>query len=502
MIGSRTELGEALVNWKKVVLILGALALAGAGVYFVRGRSSPKTSQRELPTAEARRMDMEIVAEASGLLEPIRVVEVKSKASGEVLRVLVETGSKVAQGDLLTEIDPRDVQNALIQAEADLESARVRLKTVDAQRQRMEALRATGVVTQQELETAVDAAATARAAAVRAETNLQLARERRKDVTIRAPIAGTILERTLEPGQIIASATTNVSGGTTLFKMADMSEMQVRTKVDETDIGKLRPGLEARVALEAYPGRSFIGEVVKIEPQAVVEQNVTLFPVLIRLKNPEGLLKPGMNAEVSVEIASREDVVTIPNTAVVSPREAASAAAVLGLDEAAVRATLRPPGASPSAGPALETSPECAELLERLKTDGGPAELSEADRERLRACRPAAAAEGGGRGSRSRGGQGQQRGGNPDRRPGVVFVQQAGGPQPRRVMLGLSDWENTEILSGLEAGEKVLLVSVAQLQQQQQQTLERMRQRSGGVIPGAGGSTRGGGGGAGGGGRR
>jgi glutamate-ammonia-ligase adenylyltransferase len=111
--------------------------------------------------------------------------------------------------------------------------------------------------------------------------------------------------------------------------------------VDETDIGKIHPGQQARVSLEAYPGRTFTGEVVKIEPQAVVEQNVTLFPVLIRMKNPEGLLKPGMNAEVGVEIASREDVVTVPNTAVVSPREAISAAAALGLDEAAVRATLR-----------------------------------------------------------------------------------------------------------------------------------------------------------------
>jgi HlyD family secretion protein len=494
------------VNWKKVVLILGVLALAGAGVYFVRGRAAAKTPQRELPTAEAKRMDMEIVAEASGLLEPIRVVEVKSKASGEVLRVLVETGNPVKQGDLLTEIDPRDVQNALVQAEADVESAQVKMKTVEAQRQRMEALRATGVVTQQELETAVDAAATARATAVRAETNLQLARERRKDVTIRAPIDGIILERTIEPGQIIASATTNVSGGTTLFKMADMSEMQVRTKVDETDIGKIRPGLEARVSLEAYPSRTFTGEVVKIEPQAVVEQNVTLFPVLIRLKNPEGLLKPGMNAEVGVQIASRADVVTVPNTAVVSPREAASAATALGLDEASVRATLRPPGAGPSNGqggseaPAAP-SPECAALFERLKTDAGTPSLSDEDREKLRACRPEGMAEGGGRGGRFRGGQGQQRGANADRRPGVVFVQlQDGSPQPRRVMLGLSDWENTEVLNGLEAGEKVLLVTVAQLQQQQQQSLDRMRQRTGGVIPGAGGGARGGGGGGGGGG--
>jgi HlyD family secretion protein len=466
-------------NSKKVALIIGALALVAAGVYFVRGRPAQKSSQRELPTAEAKRLDLEVVAEASGLLEPIRVVEVKSKASGEVLRVLVETGSKAAQGDLLTEIDPRDVQNVLTQAEADLESARVRLKTVEAQRQRMEALRATGVVTQQELETAVDAAATARASLVRAETNLQLARERRKDVTIRAPIAGTILERTIEPGQIIASATSNVSGGTTLFKMADMAEMQVRAKIDETDIGKIHPGQEARVSLEAYPGRNFIGEVVKIEPQAVVEQNVTLFPVLIRLKNPEGLLKPGMNAEVSIEIASREDVVTVPNTAVVSPREAVSAAAALGLDEAAVRATLRPGGSSPAGGQEQQTGNQGQPPGAQVQQANAQGQQPNGQEQQTGSPR-------------------RQRGGNPDRRPGVVFVQQEGGPQPRRVILGLSDWENSEVISGLEAGEKVLLVSVAQLQQQQQQSVERMRQRTGGVIPGAGGGARGGGGGGGG----
>jgi HlyD family secretion protein len=515
------------VNWKKLIVVLGVLALAGAAVYFVRGGSKPKTPEKQLPTAAAKRMDLAIVAEASGLLEPIRVVEVKSKASGEVQRVLVETGTRVEQGALLTEIDPRDVQNALSQAEADLESARVRLQTVDAQRKRMEELRASGVVTQDELETSVDASATARAAMVRADTNLQLARIRRQDVTIRAPIAGTILEKAIEPGQIIASATSNVSGGTTLFKMADLSEMQVRAKVDETDIGKIQPGMEARVSLEAYPNRSFTGEVVKIEPQAVVEQNVTLFPVLIRLKNSEGLLKPGMNAEVSIEVASRNGVVAIPNTAVASMREAGSAAAALGLDEQAVRAQLRPggggspgagdpsgaggapgaggasgAGAPPGAGapsaegaPAAAPSPECAALLERVRSGGGFSSLSEEDREKLRACRPAGMATEASFRTRGGGGSRESRGGNADRRPGVIFVQQEGGPQPRRVMLGLSDWDNTEVISGLQEGEQVYLISVAQLQQQQQQSLDRMRQRTGGIIPGAGGGgPRGGGG--------
>ncbi|EAU66688.1 efflux transporter, RND family, MFP subunit [Stigmatella aurantiaca DW4/3-1] len=436
----------------------------------MRSRAEKPAPGSNLPTTTAERRNLEVVAEASGLLEPIRIVEVKSKASGEVLRVLFETGQRAEQGALLAEIDPRDVQNALTQAEADLESARVTLSTVTAQRERMEALRASGVVTQQEYETAINSAATARATQVRTQTNLQLARERRLDVTIRAPIGGTILSRSVEPGQIIASATSNVSGGTTLFTMADLSEMQVRAKIDETDIGKIYAGQPARVTLEAYPGRTFTGNVVKVEPQAVVEQNVTLFPVLIRLKNPEGLLKPGMNAEVAIEIASRRDVVTIPTTSVVEGRQVAATATLLGLDPVAVRAELQPPGGRPR-GEAPAAS-----------ADGGAADGETAD---------GGTADGGvapesPRNTRQRG--------NADTRFGVVFIQDAAGLRARRVTLGLSDWEYTEVVSGLEAGEQVLQVSTAQMQQQQQKDLDRFKQRAGGVIPGSGGGgPRGGG---------
>src|SRR5690625_7214304 len=93
---------------------------------------------------------------------------------------------------------------------------------------------------------------------------------------------------------------------TTLLEMADLSQMHVRTLVDEVDVGKIVPGLSARVTVSAYPNRVFVGEVLKIEPQAVVEQNVTMFHVLIQLDNRDGLLKPGVNAEVAVEIRSGE----------------------------------------------------------------------------------------------------------------------------------------------------------------------------------------------------
>ena len=121
---------------------------------------------------------------------------------------------------------------------------------------------------------------------VKAETNHELAQLRLDDVIIRAPLAGTVLEKNVEEGQVIQSASQNVSGGTTLVVMADLKLMQVRTLVDETDMGGIRPGMQATVTVEAYPAERFVGTVEKIEPKALVEQNVTMFAVLISIQNP------------------------------------------------------------------------------------------------------------------------------------------------------------------------------------------------------------------------
>lgn len=428
-----------------VILLLGAAAVA---VSATRGESAGGGATGEVrpPLFTAELGDLEVLAEAPGTVEPIRTVEVKSRASGEVLRVHAETGDRVERGQLLAEIDPRDVQNALDQAIADLESAEVQASTSEANRARMETLRQASVITQQEYEGAVQAAAIARAAVVRARTDLQLAREQRNDVVIRAPIAGTIITDNVEPGQIIASATGNVSGGTVLFTMADLASMQVRTLVDESDIGQIAPALPARVTVEAYPGRTFAGEVHKVEPQAVVSQNVTTFPVLVRLSNPEGLLKPGMNAEVAVEVASRRGVVVIPNGALVAPRDVASAAAALGVDPVSL---VGGDGGEEAAG----SSSLAAGGPPQAGADVGPGER-----------RPVA----------------------------VVFVPDARGLQARRVVLGVGDWERTEVIEGLQAGETVLDVAGVQLQHAQQEELDDRRQARPRMIGPSGGRGAGG----------
>jgi HlyD family secretion protein len=391
---------------------------------------------------------------------------VKSRASGEVLRVLVETGDDVEQGALLVEIDPRDVRLEHEQASADLELARVRSQITESRRDRMTTLRADNLVTQEEHDAALEAAADARSALIRAQTNLALAKEKLGDVTIRAPIKGTVIEKTVEPGQIIASATGNVSGGTTLLKLADLAEIRLRALIDETDIGRISPGQAAQVTVEAHAGRTFEGEIEKIEPLAVVDQNVTMFPVLVRLANPARLLKPGMNAEVSIEVARREDVVVVPNTAIVNPRDVRRTARLLGVDESAAGGRSGNGSGTRNGG-----RPEG-------RSGGAPGDAS--------AGQSAGAPSGASDRTAQRPSEGSAREG----RAAVVFVRGASGPEARPVQLGVGDWDRTEVLAGLEPGEEVVRVTVAELQEQQASATQRMRERfgGGGMITTGGGS--------------
>ena len=190
-----------------------------------------------LATATVERRGMRVTAESNGELEPVLKVEVKSKASGEILQLFADSGDEVEQGTTLAEIDPRDVNNAYEGAVADLDVARARSEIAQRQLDRSKELLDSMVITAREYEQTDLEYANARAGLVRAETNHELARLRRADVLITAPMSGTILEKLVEYGQVIQSATQNVSGGTTLFIMANLDNMRVRTFVDEEDVG-------------------------------------------------------------------------------------------------------------------------------------------------------------------------------------------------------------------------------------------------------------------------
>ena len=490
----------------------GATLLVPLFVACGTGEGGEDTS---VQTAAVVRGDLMITAEATGSVEPIRKVEVTSKASGEVTRLYVDIGDEVEPGALLAEVDPRDVKNAFDQAEADLEVAQARLGISQAQLDRSEELLQSGVISTQEHESRVLDFANSRATLVRAETNYELSQLRLDDVIIRAPLAGTVLEKNVEEGQVIQSASQNVSGGTTLMVMADLKSMQVRTLVDETDMGDIRPGMQANVTVEAYPQERFVGIVEKIEPQALVQQNVTMFPVIVQLDNSSGLLRPGMNAEVEIELAQATGVLLIPNNAVVTPEDAQPAAMVLGLDAEAIDTRSlfaglggggdRGVGARGQGGGPGSGRPGAGQRRRGAGggggTPGGAAFDSvraliasgEISQDSARALLPELAARFSGRGAGAgaggfpgsggleQGGQrepgGEDAAGWPrETRRAVVFVMAEDGTiEPHGVMIGLNDWDFTEVVSGLEEGDLIAVVGAAQLRASQDEFLDRMR---------------------------
>lgn len=461
---------------------ISVLALTVASAACSTGESAPAAA---FQTASAQRGDLRITAEATGTVEPIRTVEVKSKAGGEILEMLVDVGDEVQPGTLLARVDPRDVQNRFDQAEADLEVAKASHENARAQFERNQQLLQAGVITQQEFESSNLQWANAQASLTRAQTNFELAELQLADVTIRAPLAGTILTRNVEEGSVIQSASGNVSGGTALFTMAELSSMRVRTLVDETDLGDLKAGMSASVTVEAYPDRTFRGAVEKIEPQAVVQSNVTMFPVIISLDNSSGLLKSGMNAEVEILIDQATDALLIPNNTVVTMQDAPAAAAALGLgadiiDVQALRASL-PSATGGGGGAAAGQGAGGAARLDSLRAQVERGEISQ---DSVRALMAGMRAAGGFQRSAVPADPAQPR-------PAVVFVMgPQGTPQPRAVMIALNDWDNTQVVSGLEEGEEITVIGAAQLQAAQAAQLQQMRDRMGGGGPFPGGGRR------------
>lgn len=467
------------------------------------------------------RRNIVVSAQANGTIQPDTVVEVKSKASGEILEMKVETGATVSRGQLLVRVDQRSPRNTLNQAEAALDVAKARLQNADAQKRRSDELFKSQSITEQEHESAVLALANAKAEVINAQVSVENARIAMEDTDVLSPITGTVIAKNVERGQVISSPTRDVGGGTVLLKMADLSLVQVRTLVDETDIGKIRPGLRATVTVDAYPNQPFNGEVLKVEPQAETLQNVTMFPVLVRIDNRNGLLKPGMNADVELHIGRRDSVLAVPNAALRTQRDVSSAAQVLGISTeqlapmleaaqkvadsaraAAARATAptdstkkdstaaggqRPAGGNSMQTPDGRTIPlpdgvtqEQVRSIFRKRFSGET--LTPREQQIMQQVqRNFGGGRGGPGGGRPRTSNGDfQFGGNY-----IVFVLRNNVPTPVMVRTGLTDLDYSEIVTGLAPTDSVLVLPSASLVQSQEEFKNRMTNMTGGgAVPG------------------
>ncbi len=505
----------------------------------------------EVPTQAAEVRDITVSVSATGTLRPVRIVQVKSKAAGEILRMPAELGDRVETGALIAQIDTETLDQELAQAQADLESAQVRLDVAERQYDRAQTLSEQDLVSMQDLDTSEQNYTTAKGSLLRAQAEIKLREERLDDATVRAPNAGTIISKTVEEGVIIQSSINSVQGGTTLVEMADLSVLEVRTLVDEIDIGRVKPGLPVEMTVEAYPERKFLGEVIKIAPQAVVQNQVTTFPVLSRVGNREGLLLPGMNADVEVVIHRRERVIAVPNESVKTMDDAGTVAELLSIafDEDQLRSggTMLASGGGDAAAGGVMASAAYADEARPGKPgddDSGDADedfdfdrmqsmsreerreymdgLSDEQRAKMReqmasrfgnrsggsggsggGFRPGGGGSGGpptgGSGGADHGGggfgggnAGGDRAGNTvsmdafgiGRAPqaAVVFVMADEQMEPRQVMMGVQDWEFTEIVSGLHPGDEVVLLPSTSLLMSQQALRDRFSRFS--SIPG------------------
>jgi HlyD family secretion protein len=507
----------------KRLLTAAALALGLAACK----KAQPAVLYEKVPV---ERRDITVTASASGTIQPILTVQVKSQASGAITEMRVQTGDDVRPGQVLAMIDPRLPKSALDQAKANLDVARASYQNAATQFAREDTLYKSQAVTQTEFESARVTFAQAKASLVNAQANLSDAQIAYDQTRVKAPLAGTIIQKQVELGTVISSPTRDVGGGTVLFQMANLDTVQVQSMVDETDIGKVQPGLPVTITVDAFPNRPFQGTVLKIEPQATVQQNVTMFPVLVNITNTEHLLKPGMNAEVEIHVGQRQGVLAIPNAALRTQRDVASAAQVLGLNPQDVQAQLAaapPParmggdtavrtgtslgqagapggrpadpatrsGARDSAKPAANvftmadgrqiplptgvTAEQVRAAMQKRLTGG---ELSPAEQTMLRQV---FSQFGGGRG-----GQGGGFGGSGMRRSNnfsgnyIVFALRNGKPTPVNIRTGLTDLDYVEVANGLAEKDTVLLLPSASLVQSQQDMKNRFQNMTGGGLPG------------------
>ena len=496
------------MNRRIPAALLAALSLAAAC-------KKAETAQvyEKIPV---ERRDIIVSASAAGAIQPIVTVDVKSKASGEIIAMPVETGDEVAPGRLLAKIDPRIPQANLEQAQAALEVAKAQVTNAKAQLARSDTLFKTQAITQTEYEAAKLNYAQAYAQLVNAQTNLQSAKDAMEDTQVRAPVKGTIIVKNVELGTVISSPTRDVGGGTVLLRMANLDTVQVQALVDETDIGKVQPGLPVTITVDAFSNRQFDGSVLKIEPQAQVNQNVTMFPVLVNILNPGHLLKPGMNTEVEIHVGQRQAVLAVPNAALRTMTDVSSAAQVLGLDPQAVQQQL-----AQAAAPAAKTDSGSASMgggatRDTSKADPKPAaamltlpdgrqiplpagvteqqvhaamqkrfsggQLTPQEQALLQRVFAQFRGQGGGRrdGAGGAGGMRNQDFGGRY----VVFILKNGKPTPVQIRTGLTDLDYSEVVNGLSEGDTVLVLPSASLVNAQKQFQQRVQNFTGGGIPG------------------
>ena len=434
----------------KKALIIIAVIIVIAIIIFINPFKSSKTnndSAIRVSTAVVHRGNLIVSISSTGIVEPIQTIELKSKASGEIIDFPLEEGDRINKGQLIVRLDPTTVQNEYDQAAADLEVAKVALSQAIKQADRQKQMFDQGMISELDYENVLLAKEQANSALIKANINLSDAKERLSDTEIESPIDGIILQKNVEEGQIIASGISAVSGGTAIAMVADLAKVYVRASVDEVDIGQVQVGQKATVIAESYPDREFQGEIIRIHPQAIIEQNVTTFDVTIEIDNNQNLLMAGMNASVEIIAGFKENILLVPREALTDARS------IYRMIGGTPRVAGSNPGGSPGGAP--RTGGSQRDGANRNGGQPGGDNLNKSDNT------------------------------NPTK---MVIVVNSGQQEPRQVEIGLSNFEQAEIISGVNEGDTVLTTVTSKALADREEFLERMKGWS--QLPGMGGRRR------------
>ena len=302
---------------KKWIWIAVALAVpAAAGAWLARGRpgSGPAPGNGQEVVRAARR-DLDAVVKATGVVRTVVGGEVKvgSRASGVVERLHVRVGDRVEKGQLLAELETGELAARRDQAAAALESARASAAYAAQERARARQLGAAQAMSQSDLERAESAAALSGASVSEAAAALALARVQLEQARITAPISGVVASVATQEGETVSATL----AAPTFVTIVDLDRLELWAYVDETDIGRIQLGQAAAFSVDAYPDRTFEGQVTAIYPKAEIRDNVVDYVVVVRFAPPrDQVLRPEMTASVQIVLSRRPDVVAVPRRAV------------------------------------------------------------------------------------------------------------------------------------------------------------------------------------------
>jgi HlyD family secretion protein len=309
---------------KKLIALVVVLAAvgAGAGAYF-RSRQAPEPKVTTMPVT---RGDVVDAVAATGTLQAVETVDVGTQVSGTVQELYADFNSIVRKGQVIAKLDPSLIQTQIEQqeanvtrSEADLERLKVGLADANQKYDRAKAMFDRNLIPRTDLETAevnvksADAQIrSAEASLVQAKASLNNQKVNLDHTIITAPIDGIVIARSVDQGQTVAAS---MNAPTLFILAADLTKMQVLANIDEADVGRMRPGQVVTFRVDAFPTETFNGLVEQVRLQPAVVQNVVTYSTVIAVPNPDLKLKPGMTANVNIEVARKTNVLRLPSAA-------------------------------------------------------------------------------------------------------------------------------------------------------------------------------------------